>query len=130
MPLVKDGDVERAFTEIRSARANAVTVLSDPLVVARRAEITATAARYRMPAIYALREFVEAGGLVSYATNLLEQWHRAARYVDRILRGAKPRDLPVEQPTAFELWINLRTANALGLAIPRSLLVRADQVLE
>lgn len=92
--LVKNSDVERTFMEIRSARADAVTVLSDPLVVTRRAEIAAMAARYRIPAIYALREFVLADGLISYATNLLDQWHRAARYVDRILRGAKPRELP------------------------------------
>jgi putative ABC transport system substrate-binding protein len=123
-------DLERTFAEIRRARADAVTVLSDPVVVARRAEITGLAARYRIPAIYALREFVQDGGLISYATNLLEQWHRAARYVAKILNGAKPSELPVEQPTAFELWINMKSARALGLTIPPALLLRADKVIE
>jgi putative ABC transport system substrate-binding protein len=88
--------------------------LSDPLVVALRPEITGLAGRYRIPAIYALREFVEDGGLVSYATSLLDQWRRAARYVDRILKGTKPSELPIEQPTAFELWINMKTAHRLS----------------
>jgi putative tryptophan/tyrosine transport system substrate-binding protein len=88
------------------------------------------AARYRVPAIYALREWVEDGGLISYATSLNEQWRRAARYVDKILKGAKPADLPVEQPSKFELVINLKTAKALGMKIPQSLLQRADQIIE
>ena len=83
-----------------------------------------------MPAIYQFPEFVEAGGLMSYGANLAQQYHRAATYVDKILRGAKPADLPVEQPTKFELVINLKTAKALGLTIPQSLLVRADQVIQ
>jgi putative ABC transport system substrate-binding protein len=123
-------DAERAFTEIRRAKAEAVTVLSDPVTVARRLDITEMAARYRVPAIYALREWVEDGGLMSYATSLNEQWRRAARYVDKILKGAKPADLPVEQPSKFELVINLKTAKALGLTIPPTLLARADQVIE
>jgi putative ABC transport system substrate-binding protein len=123
-------DAERAFTEIRRARAEAVTVLSDPVTVARRLDITEMAARYRMPAIYALREWVDDGGLMSYATSLNEQWRRAARYVDKILKGKKPADLPIEQPSKFELVINLKTAKALGLTMPPSLLLRADQVLE
>lgn len=128
--LSEQSDLERTFTEIRRARADAVTVLSDPVVVALRPEITGLAGRYRIPAIYALREFVEDGGLVSYATSLLDQWRRAARYVDKILNGTKPSGLPVEQPTAFELWINLKTAKALGLTIPPALLLRADKVIE
>jgi putative tryptophan/tyrosine transport system substrate-binding protein len=128
--LSEQSDLERTFTEIRRARADAVTVLSDPVVVARRTEITGLAARYRIPAIYALREFVQDGGLVSYATSLLDQWRRAARYVDKILHGTKPSELPVEQPTAFELWINLKTAKALGLTIPPALRLRADKVVE
>lgn len=123
-------DPERAFAEIRHARAEAVTVLSDPVVVARRAELIKLAARYRLPVIYALREFVEDGGLISYATSLNDQWRRAARYVDRILKGAKPGDLPIEQPAAFELWINAKAAKAVGLTIPPSLLARADQIIE
>jgi ABC-type uncharacterized transport system substrate-binding protein len=123
-------DAERAFTAIRRAQAEAVTVLSDPVTVARRPDITEMAARYRLPTIYALREWVEDGGLISYATSLNDQWRRAARYVDKILKGAKPGDLPVEQPTNFELVINLKTAKTLGLTIPKTLLLRADQVIE
>ena len=123
-------DAEQAFTAIRHAQAQAVTVLSDPVTVARRPDITEMAARYRVPTIYALREWVEDGGLISYATSLNEQWHRAARYVDKILKGAKPVDLPVEQPSKFELVINLKAANALGLTIPQSLLIRADEIIQ
>jgi ABC-type uncharacterized transport system substrate-binding protein len=123
-------DAERAFAEIRRARAEAVTVLSDPVVVGRRAEIIGLAARHRLPAIYALREFIEDGGLISYATSLNGQWRRAARYVNRILKGAKPGELPIEQPAAFELWINAKVARAMGLTIPPSLLLRADQVID
>jgi len=121
---------EQAFAEIRRAQAEAVAVLSDPVLVARRAEITDMAARYRVPAIYALREWVEDDGLMSYATSLNEQWHLAARYVDKVLKGAKPADLPVEQPSKFELIINVKTAKALGLKIPQSLLVRADEIIQ
>jgi ABC-type uncharacterized transport system substrate-binding protein len=124
------GDAERAFTAIRRAQAEAVTVLSDPVTVARRSDITEMAARYRVPTIYALREWVEDGGLISYATSLNDQWRRAARYVDKIFKGAKPGDLPVEQPTNFELVINMKTAKALGLTIPQSLLVRADEIIQ
>jgi putative ABC transport system substrate-binding protein len=128
--LSEGSDAARTFTEIRRARAEAVTVLSDPVVVHRRAEITQLAARYRLPAIYALREFVEDGGLMSYATNLDDQWYRAARYVDKILKGAKPSELPIEQPAKFELVINIKTAKALGLTIPQTLLIRADHVIQ
>jgi putative tryptophan/tyrosine transport system substrate-binding protein len=124
------GDGERAFTEMRSARVEAVTVLSDPVTVDRRAEIVRLAARYRLPVIYALREAVEEGGLISYATSLIEQWHRAAGYVAKILKGAKPAELPIAQPTAFELWINKKAAKTIGITIPPSLLLRADQVIE
>jgi putative ABC transport system substrate-binding protein len=104
--------------------------MSDPLTVAQRKRIVELAASHRLPAVYALREFIEAGGLSSYATSLVDQYRRAASYVDKILKGAKPGDLPVEQPIAFELWINLKTAKALGLTISQSLLHRADQVIE
>jgi putative tryptophan/tyrosine transport system substrate-binding protein len=129
-PLSEDSDLERTFREIRRARAQAVTVLSDPVVVARRTELTGLAARYRIPAIYALREFVQDGGLISYATNLLDQWRGAARYVDRILNGTKPSELPIEQPVTFELVINMRTAKVLGLTIPPSVLARADEIIQ
>ncbi len=122
-------DAERTFTAIR-AQAEAVTVLSDPVTVARRPDIIEMAARYRVPTIYALREWVEDGGLISYATSLNDQWRRAARYVDKIFKGAKPVDLPVEQPSTFELVINLKTAKALGITVPHSLLLRADQVIQ
>jgi putative ABC transport system substrate-binding protein len=122
-------DAERTFTAIR-AQAEAVTVLSDPVTVARRPDIIEMAARYRVPTIYALQEWVEDGGLISYATSLNDQWRRAARYVDKIFKGAKPVDLPVEQPSTFELVINLKTAKALGITVPHSLLLRADQVIQ
>jgi len=95
-----------------------------------RVRIAELAAKARVPAIYGAWENVEAGGLMSYATNLLDVWQRAAVYVDKILKGTKPADLPVEQPTKFELVINLKTAKALGLTLPRSLLLRADQVIQ
>src|SRR5262249_9336051 len=128
--FTEGGDAERAFTEIRRAKAEAVTVLSDPVLVARRLDITEMAARYRVPAIYALREWVDDGGLMSYATSLNEQWRLAARYVDKILKGAKCSDLPLEQPSKFELLINMKTAKALGLTIPQTLILQATEVIE
>ena len=128
--VTEPGELERAFAELQRARAQALIVMSDPMTVGQRKRIAELAASHRLPAIYALREFVEAGGLSSYATSLVDQYRRAARYVDRILKGAKPGDLPVEQPTAFELWINAKATRALGLTIPPSLLQRADQVIE
>jgi putative ABC transport system substrate-binding protein len=128
--VTEPGELEPAFAELQRARAQALIVMSDPMTAAQRKRIAELAASHRLPAIYALREFVEAGGLSTYATSLVDQYRRAAGYVDRILKGAKPGDLPVEQPTAFELWINARAARALGLTIPPSLLQRADQVIE
>ena len=101
-----------------------------PLFTTHRARLVEAAARSRLPAIYALKAYVDAGGLVSYGADLPDLYRRAATYVDKILKGAKPADLPVEQPTQFELVINLKTAKALGLTIPPSLLQRADQVIE
>jgi putative ABC transport system substrate-binding protein len=111
-------------------RAGALLVLPDPTLLSHRARLHDLAAKGRLPAIYGVREHAEAGGLMSYGPDLRDNFRRAATYVDKILRGAKPADLPVEQPTTFELLINLRTAKAVGLTIPRSLLLRADQILE
>jgi putative ABC transport system substrate-binding protein len=113
-----------------SHRAEGILVLRDAVFRAQRAQITTLAAKNRLPAIYGLREEAEAGGLVAYGASVPQLYRRAATYVDRILKGAKPADLPVEQPTKFEFVINLKTAKALGLTIPPSLLLRADQVIE
>jgi ABC-type uncharacterized transport system substrate-binding protein len=102
----------------------------DSMFYQHRVRLAQLAAKTRLPAMWGLREHAEAGGLMAYSTDLNDVARRAAAYVDRILRGAKPGDLPVEQPTKFELLINLKTAKALGLAIPQSLLLRADQVIE
>jgi ABC-type uncharacterized transport system substrate-binding protein len=123
-------DLEAAFTVIARERANGVVVAQDPVTFGSRNQIVLLAARNRLPAIYGFREFTEAGGLMSYGLNLADQFRRAAFYVDRILKGAKPGDLPVEQATKFELVINLKTAMALGLTIPPSLLARAHQIIE
>jgi putative tryptophan/tyrosine transport system substrate-binding protein len=123
-------EVATAFAAIARARPDGLVVLLDSLMAEHRHEIVDFAAKNRLPAIYAGTPFVEAGGLLVYSEDFHELWRRAAVYVDRILRGAKPADLPVEQPTKFELVINLKTAKALGLTIPPSLLARADQVIE
>jgi putative ABC transport system substrate-binding protein len=100
------------------------------LLTSEARRIAELAAKSRLPAMYPLRFFVEGGGLISYGTDIVDVWRRAAAFVDKILKGAKPTDLPVEQPTKFELVINLKTAKALGLTIPQSLLRRADRVIE
>ena len=111
-------------------RVQAIHILGGPFLYDVRGQIAELAVRHRLPTSYPWRAGPEAGGLVSYGTNLLVLWHRAAVYVDKILKGGNPADLPVEQPTTFELVINLKTAKALGLTIPPSLLQRADQVIE
>jgi putative ABC transport system substrate-binding protein len=98
--------------------------------VSRKAQLVEVTAARHIPTIYGLREFIEAGGLMSYGPSLIDLWRRSAAYVDKILKGAKPADLPVEEPTRFELVINMKTAKALGLTIPQTLLLRADQVIE
>ncbi|MGH8631126.1 MAG: ABC transporter substrate-binding protein, partial [Burkholderiales bacterium] len=122
LPVRSPKEIENAFDSALKAGAGAVLALRGPLIVSERGRVAETAARARIPVIYDDREFAEAGGLMSYGTNLAESYRRAAVYVDRILKGAGPSDLPVEQPTTFELVINLKTARALGLTIPQSVL--------
>ncbi len=122
-------EFEGAFTTMTKARAGALLVLPHPFTYVHAGQIADFAAKSRLPAVYPFRESVEAGGLMAYAANAPDMFRRAATYVDKILKGAKPADLPVEQPTKFELVINLKTAKALGLTIPQSLLGRADEVI-
>jgi putative tryptophan/tyrosine transport system substrate-binding protein len=122
-------EVERAFAALTKARAQGLIVLPSPVTVAHQTQIVELAAKHRLPAIYPWLEFTESGGLMAYSTNRTEMYRRSATFVDKILKGAKPADLPIEQPTTFELVINLKTAKALGLTIPPSLLLRADQVI-
>ncbi len=123
-------DFDRAFSDMTRARAGALTVLPSNMFVNERRRLVDLAAKNRLPAVYPWRESVDAGGLMAYGPNLADLFRRAATYVDKILKGAKPADLPVEQPTKFELVINLKTAKALGLTIPPSLLQRADEVIQ
>jgi putative ABC transport system substrate-binding protein len=123
-------NLDRAFSEILKGQARTVVVLPDPMLFAQRTRIVALAAKSQLPAVGEAREFAAAGGLMAYGPRITENFRRAAVYVDKILRGAKPGDLPVEQPTTFELVINLNTAKALGLTIPQSLLLRADEVIQ
>ncbi len=123
-------DFERAFALVIKERPDGLFVTLDAFTSLHRGRIAELAARHRLPAIYELREYVDAGGLMAYGPSSRDLWRRAATYVDKILKGAKPADLPVEQPTKFELIINLKTAKALGLTIPQSVLMRADQVIE
>ena len=123
-------DFDRAFSDMTKARAGALAVLPTPMFVTERSRLVDLAAKNRLPTMFPYSQFVDAGGLMAYGPNLYDLSRRAATYVDKILKGSKPGDLPVEQPTKFELVINLKTARALGLTIPPSLLARADQVIE
>ena len=123
-------EIAPQFEAARAAGAGGLVVLEDPLTLGARNEIAALASRLRLPAVYGYREFVEAGGLMSYGTDHGAQWRRGAEIVDLVLKGAKPADIPVEQPTKFELVVNLRTAKALGLTFPPTIIVRADDTIE
>jgi putative ABC transport system substrate-binding protein len=123
-------EFDRVFAAIARKQVDGVLVLTDSMFGIHRTRLAELAATYRLPTLYGIREFVVAGGLLAYGVNVVDYAEGAAVYVDRILKGAKPADLPVEQPTKFELVINLKTAKALGLTIPPSLLARADEVIE
>ena len=123
-------DLDAAFQALANAHVQSVIVLVDGMLFSERERIAALAASARLPAIYGFRDHVDAGGLVSYGVNLSENFHRAATYVSKILKGAKPGDLPVEFPTKLELIVNNRAAKALGLNIPASVVVRADEVID
>lgn len=122
--------LDTAFAAMTRERAAALLVLTDSMLVGQRRRVADLAARSRLPALYSQREFVDVGGLISYGPSLLDMWRRATTHVDKILRGAKPGDVPVEQPTKFELVINLKTAKLLGLTISQSVLTRADDVIQ
>jgi len=119
-----------AFEAVVGAQCNGILAIEDSVLFSHLSRIVESAARSRLPAMYAFRQFADAGGLMSYGPNTPDSFRRAAVYVHKILKGAKPADLPIEQPTKFELVINLKTAKALGLTIPQALLLRADQVIE
>ncbi len=123
-------DIETAFQAASKGRADAVLVLSSPILESARTQVADLAAKSRLPAIYHVSEFVEAGGLMSYGVSFIDLYRRAATYVDKILKGAKPADLPVEQPTKFEFIVNLKAAKQIGLTIPLSVLARADRVIK
>jgi putative ABC transport system substrate-binding protein len=123
-------DIARTFVVLTKARVQGLIVLPHPVTFTHQTQIVELAAKNRLPAIYPSREFIESGGLMAYSTSRTEMYRRSVIYVDKILKGAKPGDLPIEQPTKFELLINLKTAKALGLTIPPSLLQRADQLIE
>ena len=123
-------DVELAFAKLRHTASTGVIVSNAPVIDARAMEVGRLAAEHRLPAVMTWKDYAQGGGLISYGPDLAALWRRAVTYVDRILRGATPAELPIEQPTKFELVINMKTAKALGLTVPPGLLLRADQVLE
>ena len=130
-PVHDDVEIETAITALgREPGGGLVVVPSGGFTVAHRAPIISAAARNNVPAVYYQSDFARGGGLLSYGPDLVDTWRRAASYVDRILRGAKPGDLPVQFPTKFEMAVNLKTAKALGLAVPPSIMLRATEVVE
>jgi len=129
--LFRGEDLERTFSVVTKGHAQALIVpVGNLILVARRGQLASFTQRIRLPSIYGAREYVDDGGLMSYGPSLADLFRRAATYVDKILKGARPADLPIEQPTKFELVINLKTAEALGLKIPQTLLLQADKVIE
>jgi putative ABC transport system substrate-binding protein len=130
VPVQTVEDFDRAFATIARERVGGVLLIGSALTVAHRARLAELALKHRLPSITSTRENVEAGGLMSYAPDLLDLTRRAATYIDKILKGAKPADLPVEQASKYKLVINLKTAKVLGLTIPQTLLLQADQVIE
>jgi putative tryptophan/tyrosine transport system substrate-binding protein len=130
VPVGSAAGLEAAFATVGRDRAGALNIVPSPMFFSHRKRIAELALKHRLPTVVSAREYVEAGGLASYGPDFPDQFRRAAVYVDKILKGAKPGDLPIEQPTKFELVINLKTAKALGLTIPQSLLGRADEVIQ
>jgi putative ABC transport system substrate-binding protein len=128
--VASEGDFDDAFSSFAQARAGALLVAADPFFYNQREPLTAQAAQHKLPAMYGRREFVEAGGLMSYGTTLAGSFYQVGIYVGKILKGAKPADLPVLQTAKFEFLINLKTAQALGIDVPPSLTARADEVIE
>jgi len=129
-PVYSDVEIETAITALGREPGGGVFVMPDAFMNLHRVPIISAAARNNVPAVYALSEAARDGGLLSYGPDFVDNWRRAATYVDRILRGAKPGELPVQLPTKFQMVLNLKTATALGLAVPRSILVRADEVIK
>jgi putative ABC transport system substrate-binding protein len=130
VPVRSEAEYERAFSAIVRERADGVLVLSTPLFIAGAKPLAQLALKHKLPSLFGPRHHVEAGGLMSYSPERTDLWRRGAIFVDKILKGAKPADLPVEQPTKFELVINLKTAKAIGVKIPEAFLLRADRVIE
>ena len=130
LPVTGSNGFENAFHEAKASHADAIIIMPDPVFAGSLKRLAEFATKYRLPSTFHLKEYADHGGLVAYGVDRTDQFHRAASFVDKILKGAKPADLPVEQPTKFELVINLKTAKALGIPVPPSLLARADDVIE
>ena len=130
IPVEEDAIIERSLAALAQQPDSGLIALHDPFTIKRRNIVIAQVARHRIPAVYTLRAFTQSGGLISYGVDLADPWRKAATYIDRILKGANPGELPVQQPTKFELVINQKTAKAFGLTIPEKLLALADEVIE